>query len=305
MKSLFLLSAVLVSGPLVDARAADTPAKVLVNRDKNGVALQGHDPVAYFTEKKPVQGDPKFHARHEGAVYWFASAGHQAMFAAAPEKYAPAFGGWCGYAVSIDRLSPVSPEWWQVIDGKLILQHNKKAWDKWNADLAANVAKAGANWPGLVARHGIAGGRSLVHVDKRGVALGGHDPVAYFQDGKPLKGDAQFEATFDGAFYHFASQDNRAEFERNPTKYAPAYGGFCGYAASIGKVRPANPELWSIVDGRLIVQHTPGAVELWNKDVAGHKSKADANWPGLVDRKAGQKKVIDPLYRLLGFIPIY
>ena len=88
-------------------------------------------------------------------------------------------------------------------------------------------------------------------------------------------------------------------------KYAPAYGGFCGYAASIGKVRPANPLLWSIVDGQLIVQHTFGAVELWNQDVAGNKLKADSNWPNLVAKKAGNKKVIDPLYRIAGLIPVY
>ena len=64
----------------------------------------------------------------------------------------------------------------------------------------------------------------------------------------------------------------------------------------MGKVRPSNPELWSIVEGRLILQHTKGALELWDKDVAGNKAKADANWPKLVEVKAGSKNPIDSLF---------
>ena len=129
-----------------------------------------------------------------------------------------------------------------------------------------------------------------------GVAIMGYDPVAYFANGAPRKGDLKIEATFNGALYHFVSQENRATFESDPTKYAPAYGGFCGYAASIGKVRPANPVLWSIVDGQLIVQHTKGAVELWEKDVAGNKTRADRYWPRLVSAKAGKKDPVDSLF---------
>ena len=129
------------------------------------------------------------------------------------------------------------------------------------------------------------------------MALGGYDAVSYFIDGKPAKGDQKIEATFNGALYHLVSQEHRATFEKDPTKYAPAYGGFCGYAASVGKVRPANPLIWSIVDGQLIVQHTKGADELWQKDVAGNKAKADKYWPLLVTAKAGKK---DPTDSLLG-----
>ena len=65
-------------------------------------------------------------------------------------------------------------------------------------------------------------------------------------------------------------------------KYLPQYGGFCGYAASIDKVSPVNPEIWQIVDGRLILQHTPEAYRLFNEDLAANVKRADANWPGLV-----------------------
>jgi YHS domain-containing protein len=269
--------------------------KVLVLKTRDGLAVQGYDTVAYFTDNKPVKGSPKFSAEFEGTKYFFVSAEHKALFDANPAKYAPAYGGYCGYAASIDRLSPISPEWFQIIDGKLILQHNKKAYDKFNADLKSNVLKADENWPGLVARNG-SGGKSLVFTDHKGVALEGYDPISYFADEKPAKGDPKVEATYEGALYHFVSQDHRETFEKNPSKYAPAYGGFCGYAASIGKVRPANPLLWSIVDGQLIVQHTKSAVALWEKDVAANKAKADKNWPLLVEKKAGLKNPIDSLW---------
>ena len=283
---------------LADVAFADqTPDhKVLVLKNKDGVAIQGYDTVAYFTDNKAAKGNPKIKSNYEGADYYFASAGHKALFDAAPAKYAPAFGGYCGYAASIDRLSTISPEWFQVINGQLILQHNQKAWDKWNADLAGNVKKANENWPGLVARNGT-GGKTLVFLNKKGVALDGYDPISYFADNKPMKGNAEIQAPYNGAVYHFVSQEHRETFEKSPAKYAPAYGGYCGYAASIGKVRPADPLAWSIVDGQLIVQHTKTASELWNKDVTGNKAKADKLWPRLVEVKAGKK---DPVDSLLG-----
>jgi YHS domain-containing protein len=270
--------------------------KVLVLKDKSGAAILGYDAVAYFTDNKAVKGNPKIQSEYEGAKYYFASAEHKAMFDANPAKYVPAYGGYCGYAASIDRLSPISPEWFQIIDGRLILQHNKKAFDKFNADLKGNIAKGDQNWPGLVARNGT-GGKTLIQTDKRGVALEGYDAISYFTDGTPVRGDAKIEATYNGALYHFVSQEHRETFERGPSKYAAAYGGYCGYAASVGKVRPGNPLVWSIVDGQLILQHTKGADELWKKDVAGNKAKADKFWPLLVAAKAGKK---DPVDSLLG-----
>lgn len=292
MTVLSLLAALAVSGVALAGQTTDH--KILVLKNKDGAAILGYDSVAYFTDQKPVKGDAKLKSNYEGADYYFASAEHKMLFDANPAKYAPAYGGYCGYAASIDRLSPISPEWYQIVDGRLVLQHNKKAYDLFNKELAANVEKADGNWPGLVARNG-SGGKSLVLTDRKGVALEGYDPVAYFTDGKPAKGDVKIEATFDGALYHFVSQANRETFEKNPTRYAPAYGGYCGYAASVGKVRPANPLIWSIVEGQLIVQHTKGAAELWAKDVAGNKAKADKYWPRLVEAKAGKKNPVDSL----------
>jgi YHS domain-containing protein len=295
MNHILLAATLLVATPALSAEPQQSDHKVLVLKTRDGIAIQGYDPLAYFTDNKAIKGSPKFQSDYEGARYFFVSAEHKAQFDSAPAKFAPAYGGYCGYAASIDRLSPISPEWFQIIDGKLVLQHNKKAYDKFNAELRGNIVKADANWPGLVARNGT-GGKSLVFTDSKGVALEGFDPITYFTDGKPAKGNPTIEATYNGALYHFVSQDHRETFEKNPSKYAPAYGGFCGYAASIGKVRPANPLVWSVVDGQLIVQHTKGAADLWSKDVATNKAKADHNWPLLVEKKAGEKDPIDSLF---------
>src|SRR5437762_13139904 len=150
--------------------------------------------------------------------------------------------------------------------------------------LVAVLSLAGAAFADQTPDHKV-----LVLKNKEGAAILGYDAVAYFTDNKPVKGNPKFQSEYDGAKYYFASADHKKLFDANPAKYAPAYGGYCGYAASIGKVRPANPLLWSIVDGHLIVQHTKGAVELWEMDVIGNKAKADKFWPRLVEVKAGQK----------------
>ncbi len=263
-----------------------SPQKVLVNTDGRGLAIEGYDPVAYFTDKKPVKGAEQFRTTYMGAVYQFASADHKRLFDASPERYAPQFGGYCAYAASIDRISPISPEYWEVVDGRLLLQHNQRAWDAWHKDATNNLVKADHNWPNLVDRNG-APPRQLINIDTGGVALGGYDPVAYFTDAKPVKGDPSLARTYQGAMYYFTSKDHKDAFESDPAKYVPEFGGFCGYAASINKVSPVNPEIWQLVDGKLVLQHTPKAFKLFNDDVPGNYVRAQKNWPGLSVKRCG------------------
>ncbi len=268
-----------VAGPGVD-----NGQRVLQNVDQNGVAIQGYDPVAYFTDGKPAKGEPRFRSTWRGAVYQFASAEDKATFDANPTKYEPQFGGYCAYAASIDTISPIDPAFYEIVDGRLILQHNKKAWDAWHKDAAGNLVKADKNWPGLVNRNG-APPSALLNVDKDGLALSGYDPTSYFLDGKPLKGDPMLSRRFQGATYRFVDVDHKNAFEKEPTKYLPKFGGFCGYAASINKVSPVDPEIWQLVDGRLVLQHTSKAYELFNADLRANDSRADRNWPGLSHRR--------------------
>jgi len=275
------------TGECVGVSGAAMPAgdaKVLLNLDKDGVAIQGYDPVAYFTDKKAVKGNPQIRATRGSAIYLFATTDHKTAFESSPEKYEPQFGGYCAYAASIDAISPISPDYWEIVDGRLILQHNQKAWDLWHKDAGTNLVKADKNWPGLVGRNG-APPRTLVNVDKTGLALEGYDPVAYFTDMKPVKGDPALARQFRGVTYYFASTEHKNMFEKEPARYLPAYGGFCGYAASINKVSPVNPEIWQLVEGRLVLQHTPEAFRLFNQDVPVNTAKADKNWPGLSHRR--------------------
>jgi YHS domain-containing protein len=128
--------------------------KTLLNLDKTGVAIQGYDPVAFFTDKKPVKGDPKFVAKHDGAIYQFASKEHKDLFKADPAKYEPEFGGYCAYGVSRNKLVEIDVDAFQIVDGKLLLQYSKSVRDDFNADAKGNLAKANTNWTSLVAKKG-------------------------------------------------------------------------------------------------------------------------------------------------------
>jgi YHS domain-containing protein len=136
------------------ALSASAQMKSLLNLDASGVAVQGYDPVAFFTDHKPVKGDPKYVSKRDGAIYLFASKEHKDMFQAEPAKYEPVFGGYCAYGVSRDRLVEIDVDAFQIVDGKLLLQYSKGVRDDFNKDQAGNLAKAKANWPGLVEKKG-------------------------------------------------------------------------------------------------------------------------------------------------------
>lgn len=131
-------------------------------------------------------------------------------------------------------------------------------------------------------------GGYLVNVDKSGLIIEGYDPVSYFLDNKPVKGNPQFSTRYQAATYWFASDEHRSLFNMEPRRYAPQYGGFCGYAVSLGKLRPVDPAIYQIENGRLILQHTRQAFNLFNKDLKGNLVLADKNWPVLVQSHSGK-----------------
>jgi YHS domain-containing protein len=128
--------------------------KTLLNLDKAGVAIQGYDPVAFFTDGKPVKGKPEFPARHDGALYYFASKEHRDLFKTDPLKYEPVFGGYCAYGVSRNKLVEIDVEAFQIVDGRLLLQYSMSVRDNFNKDTKGNLAKARTNWPSLVEKNG-------------------------------------------------------------------------------------------------------------------------------------------------------
>ena len=134
----------------------------------------------------------------------------------------------------------------------------------------------------LTTQTALAGGFAI-DVDENGIALRGHDPVAYFAEGRPTMGSGDYTAKAGGATYHFASAANREQFLADPAKYAPAYGGFCALGITRSMKVPGDPEAWKIVDGRLYINSSPQALAIWTEDIPGNISKADEAWPAIKD----------------------
>lgn len=109
-------------------------------------------------------------------------------------------------------------------------------------------------------------------------AVSGYDPVAYFTENKPVKGDAAFQYRWQNAVWFFSSKENLDLFQNNPEKYAPAYGGYCAFAVSQGIVAGADPEVWKIVDGRLFLNNNPDSAKDWSKNVTESIQIGDTNW---------------------------
>jgi YHS domain-containing protein len=119
---------------------------IAVNVDESRLAIKGYDPVAYFTEAKPVQGSSQFSAQHLGATYFFSSAQHQSMFESDPNKYAPQYGGYCAYGVSKEYKFDIDPEAWAVVDGKLYLNLNEKVQNRWVTNKEDLIVEANSIW---------------------------------------------------------------------------------------------------------------------------------------------------------------
>jgi YHS domain-containing protein len=112
----------------------------------DGVAVGGYDPVSYFSGA-PLEGKPEITSSWNGAEWRFATEANKAAFVAAPEKYAPQYGGYCAFAVSKGATAKGDPEAWTVADGKLYLNLSKGIREQWQSDIPGNIAAADANWP--------------------------------------------------------------------------------------------------------------------------------------------------------------
>jgi YHS domain-containing protein len=123
-----------------------------INVTAGSIAIKGYDPVAYFTEMKPVKGSPEFEYTWKGALWLFSSATHRDMFKAEPEKYAPRYGGYCAYAVSQGRIADIDPDAWTIYRGRLYLNLNKDVQKLWEKDKPGYIRKADENWPGVLGR---------------------------------------------------------------------------------------------------------------------------------------------------------
>jgi YHS domain-containing protein len=115
-------------------------------------------------------------------------------------------------------------------------------------------------------------------------AIKGYDAVAYFTEGKPVKGLDEFSIDYMGAEWKFASRQHLEMFRADPEAYAPRYGGYCAYAVANGETASAKPDLWTIHEGKLYLNYNRRINELFQQDIESYIRQADQNWPDMQKR---------------------
>ncbi|WP_299480939.1 YHS domain-containing (seleno)protein [uncultured Roseibium sp.] len=133
---------VVVSGLVSSAFAAGFD----VNATVTGLALRGVDPVSYFTNGAPQDGDFSITEVHNGATYRFVSEENRDLFKQNPEKYLPAYGGFCAFGTAMGVKVDGDPDLWKIVDGKLYLNLSESIQERWNKDIPGFVSSADDNW---------------------------------------------------------------------------------------------------------------------------------------------------------------
>jgi YHS domain-containing protein len=122
------------------------PSPVAAVNTTDGVALKGYDPVAYFVSGQPTPGVEPHTYDWKGVTYRFASNDNLELFKADPEKYLPQYGGYCAYAMSINRIADIDPDRWAIIEGKLYLNNNFFAHTLWSVNKSGNIVSGNKHW---------------------------------------------------------------------------------------------------------------------------------------------------------------
>ena len=140
--------AALVFKPFGNGFVELAPAPVFA---PDGVAIRGYDPVAYFTEGRPVAGDMANEMSWNGAVWRFSSAENRDKFQSNPDTYAPKYGGFCAWAVAAKgKLYSTQPSTWTVVDGKLYLNFSDGIQARWTKNIPGFIEEADRRWPGII-----------------------------------------------------------------------------------------------------------------------------------------------------------
>lgn len=142
-----LLTTAFIAIFLLAAHQAEAGKSAVFTGIIKGVAVGGYDPVAYFAKGAAIKGDKEITAEHDGALWRFSSKENRAAFLAAPEKYAPQYGGYCAWAVSRGYTAKGDPKAWKIVGGRLFLNYNRSVQRNWEKNAQTNIAKADANWP--------------------------------------------------------------------------------------------------------------------------------------------------------------
>lgn len=137
---------------VIGAARADAQHPVNTLGSQGGIAIRGYDPVAYFRDGGPRLGKSEFAVQHGGATWRFATEEHKALFEADPERYLPAYGGFCAYGTSRGYLVKIEPEAWSIVDGRLYLNYDLDVRRTWLGRTKTYIARADGNWPRLSAK---------------------------------------------------------------------------------------------------------------------------------------------------------
>lgn len=120
-----------------------------VNTTANGVAMHGYDPMSYHLLGEPREGSKQHTATYQGATYRFISEEHKQKFLEDPARYVPKYGGYCAYSVSLGKKFDVDPKTWEIIDGRLYLEHDQGTRVVWLMKVDKYIAIADRLWPKL------------------------------------------------------------------------------------------------------------------------------------------------------------
>lgn len=116
----------------------------------DGFAIQGYDPVAYFTALKPVLGSDRHMLKWRGAIWRFSSAGNMVAFEMSPHIFAPQYGGYCAFVMSQGMIADSIPEAWTIYQDKLYLNFSTQARGFWRRDIAGYIEAANSFWPEIL-----------------------------------------------------------------------------------------------------------------------------------------------------------
>ena len=283
--SLSLLGLAALVMPLVGTSPTAQDARSTIshyNLGKKGLAIEGHDPVAYFPVGggEPKKGRSDLAHTHRGVTYHFASEANRKAFIAAPDTFEPAYGGWCAYAMAKNDKVEIDPESFLIEDGKLLLFYDgwfndtRKSWLKAGSDELR--PKADRNWKSI---SGEGAARDTRHFNlEDGLALEGYDPTSYFSDGGPRPGSATHAVTYKDVDYRFTSAAQKDAFLAAPDGFEAGYGGYCAWAMAQGKKVEVDPKSFVVENGELLLFYNNAKRDEWKANAADLRARADREW---------------------------
>jgi YHS domain-containing protein len=247
------------------------------------VGLAGYSPVSYLDSNKAEPGSPRYAAEYQGVTYFMTTQAQLHAFTSNPQRYLPAYGGFCAYGCAVGAKFVPAPESFKIVDGRTNLFLKNEQIDTlnlWNTGNQMQLKKkADQYWQGQTQSRAYTGARN---VPADGIALDGYSPVSYFTQNAAQKGDARFAVEHNGVTYLLTSQQQVELFKQNPSRYEPQYGGWCAFGMAISDKFPVDPTKFKITNDKLYLfldNAKVNALHLWEKGNESELvSKADAHW---------------------------